>query len=927
MIRTALLVSAALVVTSLSAAAQEAAPAPAEAVPAEADQGEIIVTATRRNEALSSVPIAVSAISAASLANSGASDIRQLNQLSPSLLVSSTSSEAGAGVARIRGIGTVGDNPGLESSVGTFIDGVYRSRSGVALSELGAVERIEVLRGPQGTLFGRNTSAGLINIVTQKPSFENEGNASFTYGNFDAIRAEGGFTGPILGGDTVALRVDGVYFKRDGFLKDVISGRRVNDRDRWLVRAQALVRPTDDLDIRIIGDYADRREECCGSVYAPLRDRVRAPGTPVGQIGDILTEPASFASVLRGLRDPAGNAVILNDVAQRRETAITPGRTYTSNVTDWGLSGEVNWRLGDVNLTSITAYRDYTFKRGQDADYNNLDLFYRDNFKQKFETFSQELRLQGQLFDDRINWLVGGYYAHEDLTVRDNLRFGAQFGDYAGRSLAFTTPSLAAFPALGGFANLPGVINALIPATVPGFARTPITSLVPVININNTGVAEDNYKQTSSNFAIFTHNQFKVTDRLTLTLGLRYTNEEKTLDTSFVSDNTQCAAIRAAVNNVAALSTTNPIYSNPALASLPPTIAGTLRSLSSFPCLVNLNTTVDGVYVGKKKEDKLTGTAVLSYKPVDRLLVYASYSRGYKAGGFNLDRSAFNPLAPSVNDLIFEPETVDAYEAGAKFDGRRIDVNVAVFRQEFEQFQLNTFNGLNFLVENIQACSDPLLPRTGTSYFGGCDPAKLRSGVTSTGVELEIFLYPARNFQVSAGVTYAETKYRDRLVGVRGRAIPNDLFLLPNRDLSNAPRYVATASATWTPSLGSTGYSGLLYADTRLQSRINTGSDLDIEKEQEAFVLVNARIGIRAPENRFAVEFWGQNIFNEIYTQVAFDAPLQPIGGIQGARVTQLPAGATLANGAAFAANRSTALFGRFLGEPRTYGVTVRTKF
>ena len=132
--------------------------------------GDIIVTATRRAQALSDVPIAVSAISSQQLEASGVNDIRALNQLAPSLLVSGATSETNF-TARVRGVGTVGENPGLESSVALFIDGVYRSRTGTGLSELGEVERIEVLRGPQGTLFGRNASAGLINIVTKKPSF------------------------------------------------------------------------------------------------------------------------------------------------------------------------------------------------------------------------------------------------------------------------------------------------------------------------------------------------------------------------------------------------------------------------------------------------------------------------------------------------------------------------------------------------------------------------------------------------------------------------------------------------------------------------------------------------------------------------------------------------------------------------------------
>ena len=150
-----------------AAVSSTAAPATADA--SDANGGEIIITATRRNQTLSNVPIAVSAVGQEALKNSGANDIRALNQLAPSLLVSSTGNEAN-GSARIRGIGTVGDNPGLESSVAVFIDGVYRSRTGSGLSELGEIERVEVLRGPQGTLFGRNASAGLINIVTAKPS-------------------------------------------------------------------------------------------------------------------------------------------------------------------------------------------------------------------------------------------------------------------------------------------------------------------------------------------------------------------------------------------------------------------------------------------------------------------------------------------------------------------------------------------------------------------------------------------------------------------------------------------------------------------------------------------------------------------------------------------------------------------------------------
>ena len=231
----------------------------------EAGTGSIIVTATRRASPLSDVPIAVTAITADSLQNTGANDIRQLNQVAPSLLVSSTGSEAN-GSARIRGIGTVGDNPGLESSVAVFIDGVYRSRSGIGLNELGEIERIEVLRGPQGTLFGRNASAGLINIVSKSPSFTFGANGEITYGNYDFMRAAASITGPLS--QTVAARIDGVYVKRDGFYRDVTNNTDVNNRDRYFVRGQLLFEPSDALSLRLIGDYSRRDEKCCGAVYS-----------------------------------------------------------------------------------------------------------------------------------------------------------------------------------------------------------------------------------------------------------------------------------------------------------------------------------------------------------------------------------------------------------------------------------------------------------------------------------------------------------------------------------------------------------------------------------------------------------------------------------------------------------------------------------
>ncbi|MBK5264346.1 MAG: TonB-dependent receptor plug domain-containing protein, partial [Alphaproteobacteria bacterium] len=289
------------------------------------DSNAIIVTATRRASPLSDVPIAVSAVTADSMKNSGASDIRQLNQLAPSLLVSSTGSEAN-GAARIRGIGTVGDNPGLESSVAVFIDGVYRSRTGAGLTDLGEIERVEVLRGPQGTLFGRNASAGLLNIVSKSPSFKFGANGAITYGNYDYWHLSGRVTGPVT--EELALSLDGVWSKRDGFYDLVdTSGNKVgdtNDRDRYFLRGQALWEPSDTLSVRLIGDYTNRDESCCGAAYIETRERVPAAG------GGFTVHPANRIVTLLQRQ----GAYFPGDPYDRN-LSITPGREYVSKLEDW----------------------------------------------------------------------------------------------------------------------------------------------------------------------------------------------------------------------------------------------------------------------------------------------------------------------------------------------------------------------------------------------------------------------------------------------------------------------------------------------------------------------------------------------------------------------------------------------------------------
>ena len=872
------------------------------------DSNVIVVTAQGRAQVLADVPVAINAVSAEQLERSGTNDIRELTQVAPSLLVSSTGNEAN-GSARIRGIGTVGDNAGLESSVAVFVDGVYRSRSGNALSELGPLDRIEILRGPQGTLGGRNSSAGLISIYTAQPEFTFGGHGSISYGNYDAIRVEGGITGPLS--ETIAARIDGVYSRRDGFYNDVVNDTDVNNRDRYLVRAQLLFEPTEDISFRLVGDYSKKDEACCAATF------VQTDFAPLARLSDDIPPlsaeakfdyPGSATPALTSTANPiipvllalGQNPIALNGGTFNRDIYVSPGRTYQGETEDFGVSGELNWSFGDTTLTSITGYREYSNFQASDTDYTQIDILYRapteDAGAREFKTFTQELRLSGSAFDDRVEWLVGGFYANEKLQSRDNLRFGTQYGAYApcriinAINTALTAPGATGCITAGGRGALlaaNGGAGAFGPATPLIFA-----GLDNLATLNDLGGTGDVYNQKSESFAVFTHNIFHITDNLDLTLGLRYTNETKDFDATFGNDNTVCPTNRGL------------------LSPLLGTGAGPLAAgIIGLSCQGNSTAELDGVSLADSRdENEFTGTAVLSYKPTDDLMVYASYSRGYKAGGFNLDRSALaEPVFLDVDNidisrLQFDQETVDAFELGAKYSTREFGLSVAAFRQEFTNFQLNTFSGTVYLVQNVNACSDDLggTDQDGSVATGACAADNVIPGVVAQGIEIEGTLNPSPDFNVTLGLTYADTSFENDLIGNdSGAPLDPALRLLPGDNMSNAPEITVTSSVSWTPPIGSSGMRGLVFFNTRLVSDYNTGSDLLYGKEQDSYMIANGRIGLTNIAGRFAIEGWVQNIFDKDYTQVAFNTP--------------------------FIAEQQT--YSAFLAEPRTYGITLRGEF
>ena len=777
----------------------------------------IIVTAQKREQSLQDVPIVVTAVSEQLLKDTGVRDIKDLTILTPGLLVTSTSNESFT-TARIRGIGTVGDNAGLESSVGVVIDGVYRPRNGVGFGDLGELERIEVLKGPQGTLFGKNTSAGVINVVSKKPQFEFGSDVALTAGNYGNLEGEASITGPFS--ESVAARLYVAARERDGFLDiDRGPGPRTestdNDRSFHTVRGQLLFKPADSLDIRFIGDYSKREESCCAAPQILL--------TPVAGVLTVLEalQPGSVSNPV----DPFDRKAHMN-------------RSTAQEVTDKGASLEVNWdlnALGGATLTSVSAWRDWKTINAQDADFTTVDILYRDpdgDFANEFRQISEEVRLAGET--DRLSWLVGAFYAGEDLESRNQLILGNQFRTYYN-------------------ALLQGAVSSLPANAWPGGQGT-----------------RDIYEQDSSSWAIFTNNSVRLTDALELTVGLRYTNESKDLDTQYFNEHggVGCSIIRgipAFVNNPNAA-----------------TIFGIGCATFDDPIYNNLATkqSID--------ENEWSGTAKLAYRFTDQVMAYVSYARGYKASGFNLDRertgdsriapNPANPNAAAVDiDTSFEKELVDSYEVGVKtqWANNSLLLNVAGFYQDYTDFQLNTFTGIQFVVTS--------LPK-----------------VNSQGVDLDIVWYtPLEQLSIQGGVTYADTKIKDF-----GTA---EAFFRPERKndrMSFAPEWSGSLSTTFEQPIRD---NLLMRANlgVKLISEYNTGSNLDPRKNQDAYSLVNARLGFGSSDERWMIEAWAQNLTDEEYYQVAFDATLQ--GSSAGAVPTSTVAA--------------------FLGAPRTYGLTARFKF
>jgi len=359
---------------------------------------EIIVTASKRAQTLQEVPIAVSVTTAETIEQAEIRDVLDLQSVVPSLRVSQLQN-ANQTTFIIRGFGNGANNPGIEPSVAVFIDGVYRSRAQSQISDLPKLERIEVLRGPQSTLFGKNASAGVVSVVTAAPTYEPEGYVELGIGNYNNETAKAYYSTGLS--DTVALAVSGSLNKRDGYADNLTTGNEVSNRDRFGVRADLLIEPNDKTRIRVIADYDELDEICC-----------------------------TVANLVNG---PTGAAVVALGGALDAENPFSYDVYYNNDSINIAENGgiTINAEIGFENfdLTSITAYRDsFLDQPFSDVDFGGADLIGNQPTSTDIQTFTQELRISGGT--DSIDWVAGLFYFDEDIDYRNGLDFGAAFSGY-----------------------------------------------------------------------------------------------------------------------------------------------------------------------------------------------------------------------------------------------------------------------------------------------------------------------------------------------------------------------------------------------------------------------------------------------------------------------------------------------------------------
>ena len=791
---------------------------------------EIVVTATKRASTLQEIPIAVSVTTADTMEKANILDINDLQSVVPSLRVSQLQNSTNTNFV-IRGFGNGANNPGIEPSVGVFIDGVYRSRSAASISDLPKLERVEVLRGPQSTLFGKNASAGVISVVTAKPSGEKYGKVSATVGNFGAFQASGYYENALS--DTAAFSISASTNTRDGYVTNLTSGAELNDRDRQAFRAQLVMSPGDNTEIRFIADYDTIDELCCATV-----NLLAGPTLPA----------INFA----------GGTLVANDP----EALTTYGNSDTFNELDnSGISMQIDHDFENIALTSITSFRKVDSYSNIDADFTSADIIQND-ISTEIDTFSQEIRL-ASTNGDKVDWMIGGYLFDESVDYVNNLPFGDGYRRYLD-AISF-----------GGVSAVEGILG--LPF---GTFGNPNSGVREVSTLENDAIS------------LFGSLDFHISDRLTATVGLNYTKDEKAATTTQTDRDlfssidlvqlggaliaggliqqgvpaAQAAAIAASLANTSA----NPLLPLQPVQFLPPFV--------DFP---------NAVEDGKTDDDELTYNIRLAFDVNDNVNAYIGMSTGFKATSWNLSRDS-RPFPSDIGALTAAglnqpnliagtrfagPEEAEVLEIGVKGSFDRGSFNLAIFDQSIKGFQSNVFTGTGFALAS--------------------------AGEQSTkGLEFDLRFFPTESLELTLAGTFLDPKY-DSFERAGFVAQTGEFFSLTGRQPAGINETSMSAGATYSFMLGNNDAyvrADYFYEDTVPIGDVTPSATTDVSVFSRDSRNLNISAGMTTG-NGLSLQLWARNVTDHVSLISAFPSVAQS-GSFSGYRT-----------------------------QPRTYGLTVSKEF
>lgn len=652
--------------------AQESASSETASEAAQDGISDIIVTARKREENLQNTPISISAVSADALDSRGITSIMKLEDTTPNLTfknIPSNSGVASNAAVYIRGIGQSDFAPGVDPGVGIYVDGVYQGRSVGGVFDMIDIDRVEILRGPQGTLFGRNTIGGAVSVTTAKPTDQFKGKADLKIGTDNRVNVRGMINMPIA--DTLFLKVSGGLFSQDGYVNAPNLGTKLGNQDTKTARAVLLWEAAPNLELTLSGDYM--RDKSNGAPFVLVGIDVSAPGSFGGLNNALATNFGALGSCFDAAN--ATNPNCLNNQWLSRDTDFSSRDTY-SDIKVWSSALTAEWNVtDDMTLKSISSYRKVDALFAVDYDHTPINVAYLspDTFTQR--QFTQELQLLGSALDGRLDYLFGLYYFKEKGKDIGPIDFNAVFAQS------------------GGYYNF-------------------------------------------KSWAAFSQLTYKITDQLTLTAGIRYTEDRK----KFLPDQ---FIIEDRIGNILGPANGTLVLSRCFVRSGPPILPPDL-SCTADPILnPNGNRILPFVTVESNAE-RVTPMVNLAYQWTPDIMTYMTFSQGYKSGGFTQ-----RIFPPESTMPTFKPEKVNSYEAGLKLTtlDRKLRFNVAAFYTDYTDLQL--------LVDGTP--------------FGRLGPFYINAGDAEIkGFEAEATLAPGSGWLItgSAGLTDAQYTKLNNTVGL-----------------------------------------------------------------------------------------------------------------------------------------------------------------